>query len=200
MILEKASYKAIKYACLKFHYAKRLPSTPMVGYNVFNEKRQWCGVIVFNNGLTKTASPFGLNNGQVCELVRVALNGKQSKTTKAVSLAVRLFKKANPLVRLLVSFADSDENHKGVIYQAMNWYFIGSKKTSNKFFHPTTGKQIHSRSCSSSGTAIQFGRKTKVFKRSELIEVKKGVKHKYIYPLTKDMRKLCEKLSKPYPK
>ena len=34
MRLEKASYKAIKYACLNFHYAKSIPVNTF-GYSVF---------------------------------------------------------------------------------------------------------------------------------------------------------------------
>ena len=37
MRLEKASYKAIKYACLNFHYAKAIPVNTF-GFNVFNNK------------------------------------------------------------------------------------------------------------------------------------------------------------------
>jgi len=37
MRLEKASHKAIKYACLNFHYAKAIPNVGLA-YNVFNLK------------------------------------------------------------------------------------------------------------------------------------------------------------------
>lgn len=41
MRLEKASYKAIKYACINFHYAKAVP-TYSIGYSVFNNNNEWC--------------------------------------------------------------------------------------------------------------------------------------------------------------
>ena len=200
MRLEKASYKAIKYACINFHYAKRLPAQPMVGFSCFNEKNEWCGCIVYNNGMNNQGKMFGLSIGQTSELVRVALNGKQSSTSKYVAMSIRLFKQQNPLCRLLVSYADSDEKHYGTIYQAMNWYFIGSKKTSDKFIDPKTGKDIHSRSTSKSGITSQFGVIKRVPKTSELIRIKKGVKHKYIYPLDKKFIPMCKEMSKPYPK
>ena len=49
MILKKASYKAIKYACLKFHYAKIVPVVH-IAFSVFNKKGEWCGVICFGGG------------------------------------------------------------------------------------------------------------------------------------------------------
>ena len=51
MRLEKASYKAIKYACLKFHYAKSIPAAAF-GYSVFNKNNEWCGVICYGLGAT----------------------------------------------------------------------------------------------------------------------------------------------------
>lgn len=200
MRLEIASYKATNYACINFHYAKRMPAQPMTSFAVFNDAGEWCGVVVFNIGIRNISKPYNLPNGSVCELVRVALNGKQSQTSKAVSLAVRYFKKLNPLCRLLVSYADSDQNHKGIIYQAMNWYFVSSHNTGDKFIDPKTGKEIHSRSHSPTGYKTQFGLRKKVANTKDLIRIKTGVKHKYIYPIDKSIILMCKKLSKPYPK
>jgi len=200
MRLEIASRKAIEYACLNFHYAKRIPAQPMTAFNVFNDKKEWCGVIIFNLGLGNINKPFNLKNGEVCELARVALNGKQSFTSQAVSISIKLFKKMNPLCKLLVSYADSDQNHNGVIYQAMNWYFISSHRTSDKYIDPKTGQDIHSRAHSSKGFNKQFGTIKKVKKTSDLIRIRTGVKHKYVYPLCNEARELCEKLKKEYPK
>ena len=199
MRLERASFKAVSYSCLNFHYAKRLPAQPIIGFNVF-EADVWCGCVVFNAGVRGIEKPYNLHQGEVSELARVALNGKQSFTSKSVGIAIRLLKKSNPLIKLLVSYADSDENHNGTIYQAMNWYFVGSKHTSNEYIDPITGKSIHSRSMSKSGFKTQFGVLKKVKKKSDLVKVIKGVKHKYIYPLDKSLIPMCEELSKPYPK
>jgi hypothetical protein len=188
MIIKKASWKAMKYACLKFHYSKRLPAQPMVGYSCFNNKNEWCGVVIFNNGIGAIEKPFDLQKGQVSELVRVALNGKQKTTTQVVARCVKIFKKENKLVKLLVSYADSDYKHKGTIYKAMNWLHISSHKTGDEWLHPITKKSVHSRSHSKTGVNKQFGVLKKVYRTSELIRIKKGEKHKYIYPLTKELK------------
>ena len=79
MRLEKASYKAIKYACMKFHYAKSVPVN-VFGYSVFNDKNEWCGVILYGTGANNNISKqYNLKQGNVIELVRMALNGKQQK-------------------------------------------------------------------------------------------------------------------------
>ena len=96
MRLEKASHKAIKYACLKFHYAKRVP-VARIAYSVFNNNNEWCGVIVYGSGAGSTvAQGYGLKQGQCCELVRVALNGKQEQTSKALAISLKLIKKECP--------------------------------------------------------------------------------------------------------
>lgn len=200
MRLEKASAKAIKYACINFHYAKRIPAQPIVAYSVFNKKNEWCGCICFNAGIEGIQKPYGLKIGEVAELVRMALNGKQESTSKALSLAIKIFSKENPLVKMLISYADTDENHVGVIYQATNWIYELSKKTSDNFLDIKTGKQIHSRQISKSGIKKQFGVLKKCYTYSDVYKIKKGIKHKYIYPLCKSMLPLCKQLAKPYPK
>lgn len=192
MKLEKASYKAIKYACMNFHYAKSIPSTraKVNGYAVFNDKNEWCGVIIFSGGASANmGSPFGLKFGQYAELVRMALNGKQSSTSKVMSLAIKLFKKDNPLVKLLISYADKGQNHIGVIYQATNWYFIDESVSSGTdIFYK--GVWRHDRNLNELPKKIL----------NELPKRKRSGKYKYIYPLDKSIIPFCKSLAKPYPK
>ena len=168
MRLEIASAKAVRYACLNFHYAKRMPAPPCVGFSVFNSNGEWCGVIVFNNGMGGIEKPFDLQKGQVCELARVALNGKQESTGECVAIALRLFKKLNPLVKVVVSYADSDQNHTGVTYQATNWFFIGSKRTSDEYIDPQTKRSVHRMGHSNAGFKIQFGLKNNILAAADI--------------------------------
>ena len=116
MKLEKASNKAIKFACMNFHYAKSVPVN-VLGYNVFNELKEWCGVILYGTGANNNiATQYNLKQGEVIELVRMALNGKQENTSKALSISLKLIKKDVPLCKLIVSYADKDQNHKGFAY------------------------------------------------------------------------------------
>ncbi len=127
MKLTIANSKATKYACLYFHYAKRVP-VGSLSFNVYNDDDEWCGCIIYSRGATpQIGKPYGLAQGQVVELVRVALNGKQGngRTSQAVSLSLKMLKKHCPMVRLVVSYADCDQNHLGTIYQATNWIYTG---------------------------------------------------------------------------
>lgn len=185
MRLERASSKAIKYAVMNWHYSKSLPAQ-MMSFSVF-EGREWCGVICYGIGANKNINkPFSLASGEVIELLRVALNGKQSSTSKAVSLSLKLLRSFAPLVRLIVSYADEAQGHKGIIYQATNWYFVGDSVSCVPVLN---SKQIHKRTFSS--VHGSYAGKSMI---------KQPPKHKYIYPLDKSLIPLCKSLAKPYPK
>ena len=189
MILKKASYKAIKYACLKFHYAKTIPVVD-IGFSVFNKKGEWCGCITFGGGANyRLGNAYGLVAGQFLELTRMALNGKQESTSKAMSIAIRLIKKYKPLVGVLISYADKGQNHKGIIYQATNWYLVDETESSGYEIY-YKDKWRHDRILSQISKEV----------RKTIKKRKKSGKYKYLYPLNNNIKKICEELKKPYPK
>lgn len=126
MRITKATPEAIRYACTHFHYAKSVPANP-VGYNIYNGKDEWCGVILYAMGATPNiGKQYNLPVGGVLELVRVALNGKQEHTSQAVSMSLKRLHEDVPQCRLVVSYADCDQSHLGTIYQATNWLYVGT--------------------------------------------------------------------------
>ena len=52
MRLTKATLQAIKYACLHFHYSRAIPANSL-GYNVYNDQDEWCGVILYGYGANR---------------------------------------------------------------------------------------------------------------------------------------------------
>ena len=182
MRLEKASNKAIKYACMNFHYAKRIPASINVSYAVFNNKNEFCGVIMYGYPATPSINKqYNLKHGELLELRRVALNSKQNITSQALGISMRLIKKDCPTVKMLVSYSDKAQNHYGTIYQATNWFFLEESNSSGYEYY-VNGKWMHSR----------HGKGD--------IKRKLAGKRKYIYPLDKTLIPLYKSLSKPYPK
>ena len=49
MRLTRANNDAVRYACMHFHYAKAVPVNT-IGYNVYNDANEWCGVVLFGTG------------------------------------------------------------------------------------------------------------------------------------------------------
>lgn len=190
MKLTKANSKAIKYACKNFHYSQSVP-TVQYAYNVYNDKDEWCGVILFGGGANNNlAKSFNLRNGEVLELERVALNGKQEQTSKAVSIALRLLHKENPIVKLVVSYADHRQKHLGIIYQATNWIYLGMTKTSDfQYFY--NGKWTHERTINSKSNKDEL--KATLQKRQNLN------KFKYVYCFDKELKEKYNVIKKQYP-
>ncbi len=197
MRLEKASGQAIRYACLKYHYAKAVPQIRL-GYSVFNDQDEWCGVVLFSNGANpKIAQEYDLVQGQVVELVRMALNGKQKFTSKVLAAAIRELKKDAPLVKIIVSYADRNENHIGTIYQATNWIYVDER--SNERGIMINGKLTHRRSIGKKygNSGIEWLKKN-VDPNAEIVKGK--TKIKYVFPMNKWERRKLSKIAKPYPK
>lgn len=204
--IEKASNEAIKYACKYFHYAGHHPTGNMIGYSVF-ENDEWCGVVIFGSGATPNiGKPYGLKQGEIMELTRMALNGKQTTTSQVMMACVKQLKKDAPLCKLLVSYADIDQNHLGIIYQATNWIYTGETTKNKVSAYIINGRKIHNRNIMGyrqriphpkDMSVIDFVRKYLDPNGKEFIT--KG-KQKYLMPLDKKLRKSLMQLSKPYPK
>lgn len=205
--IEKASKEAVRYACRYFHYAGHSPAGNVLGYSIFNDGI-WCGVVTFGSGANNNiGQAYGLKQGEVCELTRVALNGKQTATSQVVSVCLKRLKKDAPLLRLVVSYADADMKHFGTIYQATNWLYVGTNmknvKDGSWIIH---GERVHGRRISdyvrSHGglkgmTRAQFIHK---FYDPQAVEYVTKGKRKYLMPLDKRIRKQLLPLVKPYPK
>lgn len=197
MILKPANKESTRYALTNWHYTHKRLANINLAFNVY-ENETFCGVIAFSRGANvKIARPFGLVQGEVIELVRVALNGKQSQTSKALSIALRLVKKYAPLVKIIVSYADENQNHLGTIYQATNWIYTG--KTANECGIRLNNKLTHRRTIGRryKTSNIQWLRKH-IDPNAEIIRGK--YKHKYIFPVDKQFVKICSDMKKPYPK
>lgn len=196
--IRKAKPKAIRYACLNFHYAKAVPSV-QYGYNVYQDG-EWCGVILFGGGATPNiAKPFNMIQGEVVELVRVALNGKQNTTSECVATALRVLHKDAPQIKIVVSFADADQQHFGTIYQATNWIYLGMNLENERGAFIINGKKMHPKTVYSKGwkQSVEWLRKNVDKNAKEFIT---SGKRKYIYCFDKRLRKKWQAKALPYPK
>jgi len=161
-----------------------------VGYSVFNDNDEFCGCVIYGRGANNNISkPFNLPQGRVIELTRMALNGKHGETSKVLAVSLRLIKKDIPFIDIVVSFADHEQGHKGVIYQASNWIYLGESKRQREVLCPETGKLLHKRVANSRYGTIKGLEKTKIM-----------FKHKYVYAYDKKMRNLLLLNAMPYPK
>ena len=196
--LRNATPKAVRYACLHFHYAKAVPSA-QYSYNVYQDG-EWCGVVIFGGGATPNiGKPFNLLQGEIVELVRVALNGKQNITSECVAMALRKLHRDAPQIKMVVSFADVDQNHVGTIYQATNWIYLGRTNIGERGAFIIHGKKIHPRTIGAAG-GVQSVNWIREHIDPDAVEFITKGKEKYIYCFDKKLRKEWQAKALPYPK
>jgi hypothetical protein len=188
--LDWCSHAAAKYAVEHWHYSRCMPAGKAIKIGVW-ENKFFIGAVIFSRGANKSLlKPYGLKMTQGCELTRVALNKHKSSVTRIVAIAIRLLKKRCPGLKLIVSFADTEQNHHGGIYQAGNWLYSGRTNAADEYL--VRGVRMHGRSMRSKfGTHIG---------KSFIKKIKGSVKHRYLMPLDNETQMVISKLSQPYPK
>lgn len=196
--LDWCSYEAAKYAVEHWHYSGTMPKSKLVHIGVW-ENGEFTGVVLFGVGATSDLGrPYGLAKTECCELVRVALREHDAMVSRIVAVAVAKLKRAQRGLRLIVSFADPEQGHLGIIYQAGNWVYTGRSTASDEYI--IGGKRWHGRS-------LRHGKPGHLTTReyAERLDphfqlVKGSSKHRYLMPLDDAMRKQIEPLRQPYPK
>jgi len=160
--VKKISYQDTKPFILDIHYAKRMPSISYA-YGLFLND-QLVGIISYGS----PASPplcKGIagekNKKLVIELNRLVLkNNKKNEASILIGASFKLL----PKPKIIVSYADTAQDHLGVVYQATNFLFTGTSKPRTDM----AGKDgKHSRH--------HLGDRTK--------RVYRSAKHRYVYLL-----------------
>lgn len=199
--IDWATHAAAKFACENWHYSKKTPVNKLTKFGVW-ENDKFIGAIIFScgsAGCSAYSKSLGIQNTEIAELARVALNSHKTEVTRILSIAVKKLKAFSPGLRIIVSYADREQGHHGGIYQGGNWYYIGLSSKDVAFID-SDGNRHHSRNVSESGFKVHCGVSTKCKKPSEMRRINIPPKHKYLMPLDADMKKQIEPLRKPYPK
>ena len=196
LLVAPCSYQAAKYAVEKWHYSRSMPVGKTFKIGVW-EAQDYTGVIIFSLGANKSIGcPYGLVQTEVCELTRVAVKTHARPVSEMLSHAIILLKQNNPGLRLIVSYADANQGHTGVIYQATNWFYTG--EIESDLGQMINGEIFHRRT-----VFTRYGRQDMDFLRRidpQAHYVRGKPKHKYLYPLDRAMRRQIAPLAQPYPK
>jgi hypothetical protein len=188
--IDWATHEAIKYACTHWHYSKCVPAGKLIKIGVW-ENSVFRGGVVFSRGANNCiGKPYGLSQIECCELTRIALTHHETPVSRIIKIAIIFLIKNSPGLRLIISFADSEQGHHGGIYQATNWIYTGMTLQADEYI--VNGKRMHGRSMRALyGTHIN---------KPFIHKIKGSSKHRYLMPLDDEIRKQIEPLRKPYPK
>jgi hypothetical protein len=160
--VKKISYQDTKPFILDIHYAKRMPSISYA-YGLFLND-QLVGIISYGSPASPSLCK-GIagekNKKLVIELNRLVLkNNKKNEASMLIGASFKLL----PKPKIIVSYADTAQDHLGVVYQATNFLFTGTSKPRTDM----AGKDgKHSRH--------HLGDRTK--------RVYRSAKHRYVYLL-----------------
>lgn len=197
--LDWCSYAAALYACKRWHYSKAIPTPP---YNLVGvwEDKAFIGCVIFSRGANMNLSKqFGVAPTEVCELTRIALTKHYHPVSRIIRIAVTFLRRQSPGLRLIISFADQNQNHHGGIYQAAGWIYTGETQHSYRFIDHY-GRKWHPRQVSAIGMKPQYGVLRYAPRTDECTRVDELPKHRYVLPLTKELRAKIEPLARAYPK
>jgi hypothetical protein len=175
-----------------------MPAGKLVKIGVWENQKFICCVLFGRGANNNLGSPYSLENTEVCELVRVAVGQHQNYISRILALSIKLLRDNNPKLRMIISFADTEQNHLGIIYQATNWVYAGIAEKAGGKQYFIKGKWIHKRTLGS-----VYGRRDEGYLDNLFPGAPKRDdtdKHRYLYPLDKRMRRQILPLAQPYPK
>jgi len=180
--------KAAAAAVCRWHYSRSLPTAKLVCIGTWEDDR-FIGVVIFSRGANcHIGCPYGLEQTEICELTRIALNQHQTPVSRILRFALKHLREVCPGLRLVVSYADADQGHHGGIYQATNWIYTGKVGAGTRTGFLVHGRKLHPKTVHSRGV-----QQTLAAVRAHLdpgaTEVKGQGKHKYLMPLDPGMRK-----------
>ena len=163
---------------LKIHYARRWPSISHA-FGLF--RGGLCGVVTYG---TPPSAPLrsGIagkeNAGKVLELNRLCLrDNNKGEASMLVGKSLRLL----PAGLFIVSFADTAQDHKGIVYQATNfgYYGLSAKRTDWKI----RGKEhLHGQTVADEFRGVKNRARAMREKYGDDFYLKpRSRKHRYIY-------------------
>ena len=199
--LDWASHAAAKHACETWHYSRSVPAGKLVKIGVW-ESGRFIGVVMFGRGASiNLGTKYGLGQDQVAELVRIALRDHITPVSRIMAIAIRMFAKAQPGIRLIVSFADPMQGHVGGVYQAAGWVYSGETESQQGKFFVVHGVRRHGKSLHSiygvGGQRLEWLRANVDPNATVAPSIPK---HRYLMPLDAAMKRQVATLAKPYPK
>lgn len=178
---------------LNKHYAKRMCSISYA-FGLFDENNILQGVCTFGSPPSRAlcVGVCGIENvHKVYELNRFIINDNEKNVASFfISRCLKLL----PKDLIIVSYADTSQNHHGYIYQATNWIYTGlSAKRTERYDINNPNK--HSKSVT----------EQKGVKYEDLAVRERPQKHRYIYftgskTQRKHLRNALKYEQKKYPK
>lgn len=146
--VEPITKKQADFIITSRHYSRRAPNFRKA-FALVDEHGLIDGVVVYGNGPKPIADTARNDIGvDAYELTRLVI---QTTKPNAASFLVGRSLRMLPQPSLIVSYADTEWGHSGIVYQATNWVYTGSTKSHDGGAFVIEGERVHSRSLTGRG-------------------------------------------------
>lgn len=206
--VERCPVKVIRRAIVTGHYSGVMPDACQEAYAAYNHMDGLIGAVAYGpggNNKTFSAIISDANNKTARELIRLWVHPNAPKNTASLIVAqsIKLLPRE---VKLIVTFADSGQEHVGTVYQALNFYYLGMSNQGIRYID-NSGIEVTSRLANvyRQRNPDKFGNMTLKEIREQLQwqPVVSHPKHRYALGNGVEKRKvnkLLAQICQPYPK
>ena len=206
--VEPCAVKVIRRAIVVGHYSGVMPDATQNAFAAWNDKGGLVGAVAYGpggNNKTLTAIYPDATNKTGRELIRLWIHPNAPKNTASKVVAESL-KQLPKEVELVVTFADSGQSHKGIVYQALNFYYLGMSNQGIRYVDKS-GIEVTSRLAN-----IYKLRNPELFANMDNKQIREILgwkpvishpKHRYALGIgvnKKKINKHLRQIAKPYPK
>lgn len=183
---------------LEIHYARRVPSVTYA-FGLF-ENESLVGVVTYGTPASSTLCRGVCGDDyqrDVIELNRLVLrNNKPNEASRLIGASFRLL----PKPKIIVSFADTSQDHLGIVYQATNFLYTG---LSARFRDPKVRGLEHQHHATYA-RGMNHAQLIEKFGIDNVYYVERSRKHRYIHFVgtkkqVKQMRRALRYEVLPYP-
>lgn len=206
--VERCAVKVIRRAIVTGHYSGVMPDACQEAFAAFNHLDGLIAAVAYGpggNNKTFGAILSGADSSNARELIRLWVHPNAPKNTASliVSKSMKLLPRQ---VDLVVTFADSGQEHVGTVYQALNFFYLGMSNQGTRYID-NSGIEVTSRLAN-----VYRQRHPERFGGMSLKEIREILgwtpvishpKHRYGLGVGINKRKVNKQLmqiSQPYPK
>ena len=214
IVIERSTKDVVYNIIKKKHYAKTWTASSNI-YGIYYDSGEHkffdgkalklIGTIIYGNPVgfrvVKSISE-ELTDSDVLELKRLWIEDGYGSNIESYCIAqtLKMLKKDSPQTKVVISYADRNANHKGIIYRATNWLYQGfdiGRGDAFMYRYPNTDEWLTDRAI---GSKLGVNSLHGVLKKIPDMEYKvKFRKHRYLYFLCskKEKKRLIKTLKHP---
>lgn len=205
--VRRVSVKEIRRAIVTGHYSGVMPDATQEAFGAYQDEVLVGAAAYGPGGNSKTFGAIisGYDSSNARELIRLWVH-PDAPTNTASFIIGRSLRLLPEQVGLVVTFADTGQNHQGAIYQATNFYYLGMSNQGIRYVD-ASGVEVTARLAN-----VYRNRNPEKFDGLSLAEIRDALgwtpivshqKHRYAIGVGRHKRtinKQLEQLKRPYPK